>query len=85
VVEVFGGARFWAPPPDSPAFARFAEKLGEEIARKFCAQFGDTQVSLPRRLVPLDEQIVKLRREMLAPAEIARRLHCAERYVYAVL
>ena len=86
MVEVFGGGRFWAPRPDVPAFLRFADEIGdEEIARKFCAEFGDIRVSLPRRLVPLDEQIVRLRREMLAPAEIARRLNCAERYVYAVL
>jgi hypothetical protein len=51
----------------------------------FCAEFSGLVVELPARLVPLDEQILKLRREMLTPTEISRRLGCAERYVYLVL
>ncbi len=86
VVEKLGGTRFYSPAPDAPAFLQFAAKIGDQgIARKFCSEFGGILVTLPRRLVPLDQQIVKLRREMVAPTEIARRLCCAERYVYAVL
>jgi hypothetical protein len=86
LLKVFGGVRMLTPGgPESPSFARFAAKLGEEIARKFCAEFGKSEVSLPRRLVPLNEEIMRLHREMLAPAEISRRLHCTERYVYLVL
>jgi hypothetical protein len=74
------------PNPDAGSFLQFAEKIGDtEIARKFCAEFGEWSVTLPRRLAPLNEQIVKLHREMLANGEIATRLGCTERYVYLVL
>lgn len=84
VVEVLGGKRLDVPAAADPAFSRLATRLGEEIARKVCAAFGG-QVTFPRRLVPLDEEIGRLRREMLTPTEIARHLHCTERYVYLVL
>jgi hypothetical protein len=86
LIEIFGGRRFYAPAPDSPGFLRFAEKIGDaEIARKVCAEFGECSVTLPKRLVPLNEQIVRLNREQLAAGEIAARLGCTERYVYLVL
>jgi hypothetical protein len=84
VVEVLGGERIYVPAAADPAFSRLAARLGEEIARKVCAAFGG-RVTFPQRLVPLDEEIGRLRREMLTPVEIARHLHCAERYVYLVL
>lgn len=84
VVEKLGGKRINLPALDAPGFAGLAAKLGEEIARKFCTEFG-SQVTIPQRLVPLDEEIKRLGREQLTKAEIARRLHCAERYVYLVL
>ncbi|MGB8411844.1 MAG: hypothetical protein WCE23_03365 [Candidatus Binatus sp.] len=85
VVEVLGGERIYVPAAADPAFSRLAARLGEEIARKVCAAFGGGRVTFPQRLVPLDEEIGRLRREMLTPTEIARHLHCAERYVYLVL
>jgi hypothetical protein len=84
LVEMLGGQRIYLPAPDAPGFPVLAAKLGEEIARKICMQFRG-QVSLPRRLVPMDEWIRRLSREQLTPAQIARRLHCTERYVYLVL
>jgi hypothetical protein len=88
VTEILGGRRFYVPSPnpDSQGFLRFAEKIGdEEIARKICAEFGEMSVSLPKRLVPLNEDILRLHREMLTKGEIATRLGCTERYVYLVL
>ena len=82
----FGGRRFYVPSPDSPSFSRFAAKIGDaEVARKFCAEYGGLSVTLPKRSIPLNEQIVRLHREMLSNGEIATRLNCTERYVYLVL
>jgi hypothetical protein len=85
LTQVFGGARVFTPAVYSPGFDRFAGKLGEEIARKFCAEFGSLWVILPPHLVPLDAQIVKLHREQIDPAEIAGMLGCTKRYVDLVL
>ncbi|MFZ0887439.1 MAG: hypothetical protein WA005_03230 [Candidatus Binataceae bacterium] len=86
LLQVFGGARIYLPPPDAtPGFPRFAAKVGEQIARALHAEFGSGSVHLPPEPVPLDEEILRLGREMLAPAEIARRLDCTERYVSLVL
>ncbi len=85
LISAFGGRAFLTPSSGSEAFARFAAKLNDTIAAKFCAEFADLLVELPARLVPFDEQIVRLRREMFTPTEISRRLGCAERYVYLVL
>ena len=85
VIEAFRGAKMLLPAPDAPGFARLAEKLGDEVARKLCTKFGGAQIMLPLQLVPLNQEIIRLRREQLTPTEIARQLHCAERYVYLVL
>lgn len=85
VVEVFGGRKTFLPAPGDPGFPRIVAKLGEEIAHKLCAEFGEASVTFPRQLVPFDEEIVKLNREMMTPTAIARRLGCSERYVYQVL
>jgi hypothetical protein len=84
VIEVFGGARIYVPQPGSPSFARLAQKLGAETARKLCAEFGDFCVTIPARLIATRDQILKLKSSCTA-AEIARRLGCSERYVYTVL
>jgi len=86
MLELFGGVRIFAPVPGSAAFQRFSAKLGDEkIAQKLCTEFQGWRVGLPRRSVRLSDQIVKLHCEQLGPAEISRRLRCAERYVYLVL
>ena len=86
IIAVFGGTRIFTPAPNSPGFERFTMKIGDEdIAQKFCTEFGDIRVNLPLRSVPLNERIIKLSREMVSAAEIARRLGCTERYVYSVL
>jgi hypothetical protein len=85
VVDVFGGSRIYVPEPDTESFAPIAAKLGDETARKLCYEFGGLQVVLPARLVATRQEIVRLRAEGVRPAEIARRLGCAERYVYYVL
>lgn len=85
VVEVFGGKRIYLSAPHAPGFAGIASKIGEEITRALHKGTGGGWIELPRRLVPLVEQIVRLRQEMVTPADIARRLRCAERYVYFVL
>ena len=87
LISVFGGGgRVLVPALGTDAFARFAAKLDDEIAAdKFCAEFAGLLIQLPARLVPFDEQIVRLHRQMVTPTEIQRRLGCAARYVYWVL
>jgi hypothetical protein len=64
---------------------RLAGRVGDEIARKLCVEFGETRIILPQKLVPMNEQILKLNRELLRPTEIAQRLGCTESYIYYVL
>lgn len=84
LIEVFGGSRFRAPKPEWDSFKPLAVKIGAETARKFCAEFGDTLVTIPMRLFATRDQILKLCATH-TPPEIARQLHCSERYVYTVL
>jgi Mor family transcriptional regulator len=86
VIQVFGGQRVYVPAPDSESYARVAARIGnDEIARKLCVEYGGTQILLPQRLAPINEQIRTLYRELCRPSEIARRLNCTENYVYSVL
>jgi len=87
VVKVFGGRRIYVPAPTSTdSYGRFVARLGDlEIARKLCFEFGGTQIILPQKLAPLNEQIVKLKRESVPMDEIRRRLGCTESYIYYVL
>jgi hypothetical protein len=86
VIEAFGGKReFYLPAPEAPGFSRIVAKLGKRIAHKLCAEFGDQQVIVPAAIGPAGRKIIKLRRELLTPTEIGRRLGCTERYVYLVL
>jgi hypothetical protein len=85
VVEVFSGKRVYVPEPDTESYARIASRIGDEIARKLCVEFGGTQILLPRRLVPINAKIIELSQQSFKPTEIAQRLCCTESYVYYVL
>ncbi|MGH8012576.1 MAG: Mor transcription activator family protein [Candidatus Binataceae bacterium] len=84
VVEVFGAARIYMPEPESESYPTVTRKLGDETARRLCREYGGMQVIFPRRLVETRTEIAMLRQENLTAVEIARRLGCTERYVYAV-
>ncbi|MGH7933672.1 MAG: helix-turn-helix domain-containing protein [Candidatus Binataceae bacterium] len=73
------------PEPDAESFGPVARKLGEDIARALCREFGGMRATFPQRLVATRECILKLRQDAITLAEIARRLGCTERHVHYVL
>ena len=85
LVAAMGGAHFAVPAPDTVRCGALAATIGADAAVKFCREYGETRVIMPRFLRSLlVQRILDMTRAGMSARQIAVALHCSERRVFQV-